>query len=204
MNKLFVVGYSGHAYVVAEAAQEAGNVVVAYTSPKEADQNPFDLIYLGDEGNELQKEALDYRAILGIGSNAIRKKAFLNLKDRGIKIESVVHPSSQLSSIISLGEGTFVSASAVVNIHASIGKACIINTGAIVEHECEIGDYTHIAPGAVLAGNVKVGDSTFVGANSVVKEGVSIGNNVTIGAGTVVIKDIPDGSKVVGNPARFL
>ena len=64
--------------------------------------------------------------------------------------------------------------------------------------------FIRVAPGAVLAGNVKVGAGTFIGANAVVKQGVVIGRNVIVGAGTVVLNDIPNGTKIVGNPNRFI
>lgn len=204
MNKLFVVGYSGHAYMVAEAALLAGNSVVGYTAPSEQENNPFDLNYFGNEGDELNENAYECEAILGIGSNSIRKRAFESLFEKGIGIHTVIHPHTNIGRSVKIGDGTFVSNSAIINLYSVIGKACIINSGAIVEHECKLGDFSHIAPGAVLAGNVKVGKECFIGANSVVKEGVKIGNNVVIGAGAVVIKDIADGSKVVGNPSRYL
>lgn len=49
-----------------------------------------------------------------------------------------------------------------------------------------------------------IGNNVTVGANVVIIGDVIIGNNVTIGAGTVVVKDVPDGSVVVGNPARII
>jgi acetyltransferase EpsM len=55
-----------------------------------------------------------------------------------------------------------------------------------------------------LAGNVKVGERTFIGSNSVIKQGIHIGKDVIIGAGAVVLNNIPDGTKVVGNPNRFI
>lgn len=49
-----------------------------------------------------------------------------------------------------------------------------------------------------------IGDNVSVGANVVIIGNITIGNNVTIGAGAVVVKDVPDGSVVVGNPARII
>ena len=48
------------------------------------------------------------------------------------------------------------------------------------------------------------GIGTFIGANAVIKQGVEIGSNVIVGAGTVVLCNISNGSKIVGNPHRFI
>ena len=76
----------------------------------------------------------------------------------------------------------------------------ICNIGCIIEHECVVGAL-HIGPGAVLCGNVQVGDGSFVGANAVVRQGIRIGRNAMIG-GRRGGEDVPDGTTVVGVPAR--
>lgn len=49
-----------------------------------------------------------------------------------------------------------------------------------------------------------IGDDVFIGAGAKILGAVRIGNNVRIGANAVVVKDVPDGSTVVGVPARIV
>lgn len=198
-----IAGYSGHAFVVADAAFSAGISLSHYTDKDESKFNPYQLNYLGFESApHFFENVPSLEFILGIGDNGIRKKVFHLLKSKEIKILNVIHDLSYVSKSVTFGEGNFISKNTSINPLVKIGNACIINTGAIVEHECKVGDYAHIAPGAVLAGNVTVGHGSFVGANAVVKEGIRIGANVVIGAGAVVTKNVLDNEVLVGNPAK--
>lgn len=200
-----IIGYSGHSYVVLDAAEKAGLQVEAYTERVEQTLNPFDLKYLGYESDEnFEGWNNGYEFILGIGDNRIREAVTKLFAKKNEELLSVIHPTANIGSFIKIGNGTFIAAGAIINPLVKLGKAVIINTGAIVEHECQIGDFTHIAPGAVLTGNVKVGARSFIGANAVIKEGIEIGSDVIIGAGTVVLNDVQSKSKVVGNPARLI
>jgi sugar O-acyltransferase (sialic acid O-acetyltransferase NeuD family) len=205
MSKLVIIGYSGHAYVVIDAAEKTGLHVDLYAEKEELTHNPFNLKYIGFEGDEnFRVWDIGYEFILGIGDNSIREKVTELIASKKEKLISVIHPSANISSYAEIGRGTFVAAGAMINPLVRIGKSVIINTGAIIEHECNISNYAHIAPGAVLAGNVKVGERSFIGANAVIKEGVEIGNDVVIGSGTVILKNVQSESKVVGNPGRLL
>jgi sugar O-acyltransferase (sialic acid O-acetyltransferase NeuD family) len=202
-KKLVLAGYSGHGFVVAEAAQQANLPLVYYSEYNELSINPFGLSYLGFEGNDLftgWSEDLDF--ILGIGDNAIRVKVAQLIKSKNKQIKNVVHPTASFGTKVILGEGNFIARNVSISPLVSISNFCILNTGCIVEHECVINQGVHIAPGAVLAGNVTVGQNTFIGANSVIKQGVVIGKNVIIGAGSVVLKDVLDQKKIAGNPAK--
>ena len=53
-------------------------------------------------------------------------------------------------------------------------------------------------------GKIHVGERTFIGARSVIMPGVTIGKRCVIGTGSIVTKDVPDGSVVVGVPARVI
>lgn len=204
-DKLIIVGYSGHAYVVLDAAKQAGLSVEAYTENEEKNYNPFELEYLGFEGDEnFIGWVSQHGFILGIGNNKIRERVTKLILGKKEKLCTVIHPKAQIGLYVDIGDGTFVAAGVMINPLVNIGKAVIINTGAIVEHECQIGNCAHIAPGAVLAGNVKVGNRSFIGANAVIKEGVEIGSDVIIGAGTVVLNNVHSKSKVVGNPGRLI
>ena len=204
-REVVLVGYSGHGYVVADIAIASHINLKYYTDKSKISKNPFDLSYLGFEGNLGYKFwDKDYSYILGIGDNLIRRKTADLLISKEVTLLNVTHPSASISTKVQFGIGNFISRNVSVNALVRIGDICILNTSCIIEHECVIGNAVHIAPGAVLAGNVEIGDNTFVGANTVIKQGVKIGRNVIIGAGSVILKDIGDNKKIVGNPGKEL
>lgn len=68
-----------------------------------------------------------------------------------------------------------------------IGEGCTIGHRAIV-HGCTIGDNTLIGMGAIVLNGARIGRDCLVGAGALVTEG----------------KEIPDGSLVVGAPAKVV
>lgn len=204
-KEVILIGYSGHAYVVAETVLENGFKIAGYADKEVVVQDPFDLSYLGFENEDdfigWQKE---YSFVIGIGENNIRQNIAKLIESKGKTIATVIHKTAHISINAVIGSGSFINKNAVVNALARVGKNVILNTGCIIEHECVLGDTVHIAPGAVLAGNVTIGERTFVGANAVIKQGIVIGKDVVVGAGSVIITNIPDGKKVVGNPGRII
>ena len=204
-KKVAIVGYSGHAFVVADAAISAGINITQYTDKNESERNPFKLKYIGFESETgFFDNNLNKGFILGIGDNKIRETTYNLLISKRINVLNVIHPSSQISKQLKIGKGNFVSKNTAINPLVTIEDACIINTGAIIEHECYISKAAHIGPGVVLAGNVYVGERSFIGANTVIKEGVSVGSDVVIGADSVVLKDVSNGQKIAGNPAKSI
>lgn len=204
MEKIAIIGYSGHALVVLDACKKTNINVNYYCGSPRINDNPYNLIYLGDESNEqFDWDNID-AFVLGVGSNKIRNKVSNLIQSKGKKNLNVIHPVSILNDGVKMGTGNLIATNVVINPFAQIGNDCIINTGAIIEHECKIGNAVHIAPGTVLAGNVTVGNGAFIGANSVLKQGITIGENATVGAGSVVLENIPNDEVWVGNPAKKL
>lgn len=197
-----LLGYSGHGYVVAEAAIKSGLNLIGYAEANQLTQNPFKLSYLGDETqNPFNWEICKYY-ILGVGSNVIRARIAKRVAQNRGQCISVIHPDASLASDLQIGSGTFVARNVAVNPMVRIGENVILNTSCSIDHECQISDNVHISPGAVLAGNVCIGAGSFVGANSVIKEGVLIGENAVIGAGSVVLRNVQSNNTVLGNPAK--
>jgi len=204
-NNIILLGYSGHAYSVIDAAQSSGECVEHYCEKESVEKNPFELNYLGDETQlNLDMYKTKYCFFPAIGDNFIREKLIRFIENSELEQIRIIHQSASVSEKADIGLSTFIGNGALVNPVCRIGKGVIINTGAIIEHECKISDYVHIAPGAVLAGNVSVGKHSLIGANSVIKQGVKIGENSIIGAGSVVLQDIPDNAIVAGNPSRLI
>ncbi len=204
-NKSVIIGYSGHAYVVADSFISNGNKIDYYTNLIEVVNNPFDLEYLGCETDlNFKGWEMGLNFILGIGDNNLRYKAAQLILSKSQKIEKVIDINAIISKTANIGIGVIAAKGVLVNAFSKVHDFAILNTGCIIEHECVIGTAAHIAPGAVLAGNVKIGKRTFVGANSVIKQGIEIGDDVTIGAGSVIIKNVSNNSKIVGNPGRII
>lgn len=200
MNRLVIIGYSGHSYVCIETALLSGFEVVGYFDIEEKFMNPYNINYLGSENNLIKS---DTNLFIAIGNNNLRHQVFEKLCLNNY-FSTLIHPTCFISSTTSISSNVLISAGAIVNAHAKIGHGCIINTSSIIEHECDIDDFVHIAPGAVLAGNVKIGKRSFIGANAVVKQGLTIGEDVIVGAGSIIINDIPSNSTVVGNPGIII
>lgn len=204
-KEIILVGYSGHAYVVADAILDNGYKIVGYSDVNKASLDPYDLTYLGfEKDTDFVGWFREFPFALGIGDNRIRQNVSNLIEQKGKIVQTIIDKSATISKNVEIESGTFINKNVTVNALAKIGKNVILNTGCIIEHECVLGDAVHIAPGVVLAGNVTIGERSFVGANSVVKQGVNIGKDVIIGAGSVIITNIPDGKKVVGNPGRII
>lgn len=204
INKdLFIFGYSGHAYVVLDAALSLGYRPQGYFNPDKEESDPFKLKFLGFERDVNVPKIVDDAAVFpALGSNKIRKIIMTDPNLVSLNYPVLASPSAVISKFSQIGQGTFIAPSAIVQSKAQIGQGVIINTGAIVEHECELADFVHIAPGAVLAGNVKVEEGAFIGANATVIEGISIGKGAVIGAGAVVVRNVPAMETWAGNPGK--
>lgn len=204
-KSVFLFGYSGHAYVIIESLIDAGYLVKGYFDFQKVSKNPYDLEYLGFEGE------VDLKSIIGndlvfpsVGENLVRKKMISLFDNLGLNQFVAVDPSAKISNTARLNDSTYIGKGVLVNAQATIGRGVILNTGCIIEHDCQIGDRVHIAPGAVLCGNVQIEEDCFIGANSVVRQNVAIKAENVIGAGTVVTADLVEKGIWVGNKMRKL
>lgn len=194
MNRLIIVGASGHGKVIADIAVKNGYKDIAFLddNSKILECAGFPVI-----GKTADVSQLDGDKIVAIGDPAIRERI-----QETIPTVTLVHPDAVISRRVTLGEGTVVMAGAVVNSDAVIGNGCIINTGASVDHDCKIADYVHISVGAHVAGTCVIGKRTWVGAGATVSNNVSICEDCMIGAGAVVVKDITRTGTYIGVPAK--
>lgn len=144
-------------------------------------------------------------AFLGVGSignPAIRRRIFRALSDLGFHLPALIHPKALVAGAVTVGPASCVMQGSIINPGSTVGNAAIINTGAVVEHDCVVGDFAHISPGALLGGGVFVGMDSHVGMGAIIRQGIRIGRHVLVGAGAVVVADVPDGTTVLGIPAR--
>ena len=195
MNRLVIIGASGHGKVVADIAVHNGYKDIVFlddnASISECDGWPV----VGKSN-----EAPAGEVFIAIGKARIRKQLSERYFDR--KQPALIHPSAVIANGVEVGEGTVVMAGAVINPDAKIGKGCIINTSSSVDHDCIVEDYCHISVGAHLCGAVTVGKDTWIGAGATVSNNVTICDGCIIGAGAVVINNIDESGTYVGVPSR--
>jgi len=139
---------------------------------------------------------------VAIGDNVARGNIYNILEKRRIVVETIIHPTAQISNNAHVGVGSFVGPGVVINNGVRIGNASIINSGAVIEHDNIIGFAVHMAPGTTTTGRVSIGDYVFIGAGATVLPDVSIGSGALVGAGSTVVQNVPNSDTVIGYAAR--
>lgn len=210
MEDIVLIGAGGHAKSVIEAVVSGNNfriygLIDANLKPGE---KVCGLEVIGDDScidKAITRGIKSFFIAVGsIGKPDLRVRLFEMLKQRGVELPNIIHPSAVVSRFSVLGKGNFVGAKAVINAGAVTGNNCIINTSSVIEHDCELSDFVHLACGAVLSGGVRIGARTHIGAGSCVSNSLEIGSNTIIGSGSVVTENIPGGCIAFGNPCKLV
>ncbi|MGD9772791.1 gamma carbonic anhydrase family protein [Diaphorobacter sp.] len=92
---------------------------------------------------------------------------------------------------IRIGAGTNVQDASV--LHADLGQPLVIGERVTVGHQ-------------VMLHGCTIGDESLIGIGAIVLNGARIGRNCLVGAGALVTegKEFPDGSMILGSPARVV
>ena len=194
MNRLIIIGASGHGKVVADIAVKNGYKEIAFLDDNEKVKECAGFPVIGKTGlaGELKGDK-----IVAIGNATVRERI-----QATIDTVTLVHPDAVIGRRVKLGKGTVVMAGAIINSDTEIGDGCIINTASSVDHDCTVDSYAHIAVGAHLCGTVHVGKRSWIGAGATISNNVNICDNCVIGAGAVVVRDISEEGTYVGVPAK--
>lgn len=195
-NSIVIFGGGGHAKVCIDILKQTqthailGIVDDNTKLPKKILNIP--VIGTTNTIEKLAKNGLK-NVIIGIGGisiKSLKKKVFLSLKKRGLKIPTIIHPSASVEPSAIIGEGNQIMQGAIIGSNVKIGNNCIINSGSIISHDTVIGDNVHIAPGAILAGGVTIKNDTTIGMGCTIFLGLTIGENVVIQNGVHIFKNI--------------
>lgn len=127
-------------------------------------------------------------------------------------IDVWIAPGARVLGNVSLGDFCTILFGAILradNDHIKIGKGTNIQDNAVIHVDpgfpVTIGDYCIIGHLAVVHG-ATLGNHVLVGMNSTILNGAIIGDYCLIGANTLIPENmiIPEGSLVVGTPARIV
>ena len=122
---------------------------------------------------------------------------------------------------VKIAEGARIAKQSVILGDVTIGRdSCVLYAPVVIGEETNIqenctihvshnmpvhiGNNVTVGHNAVIHG-CTIGDRTLIGMGAVILDGAKIGNDCIIGAGSLVTKNtvIPDGSLVMGSPARI-
>jgi len=123
-----------------------------------------------------------------------------------------VADSAQVMGNVVLGENASVWFGVVMRGDTEplrVGRGSNIQDGSVVHadpgYPVTLGDNVTVGHQVMLHG-CTVGDGSLIGIQSVILNGAKIGKNCLVGAGALVTegKEFPDGSLIIGRPARVL
>lgn len=123
-----------------------------------------------------------------------------------------VADSAQVMGAVTLAEGASVWFGAVLrgdNERITIGKNSNVQDGSVIHtdrgYPVTLGDNVTVGHRVMLHG-CTVGEGSLIGIGAVVLNGAKIGKNCLVGACALVTegKEFPDGSMIIGSPARVL
>ena len=208
MLDLLIVGASGHACVVAEAAvasyRISGFVDDRADGREVADYGPFlGTLDVVATWMEAHKQGVVHVAI---GDNGARRQVVdaLCRKYPGIRFAAVIHPNACVSSTALVGDGALICAGAVVSAKALIGPHCILNTRAVLDHHASMGGFASMAPAAATGGRVAIGSGAAIGMGAMIHHGIGVGEDALVGSLSLVTRDVPSRVVAYGQPCRVV
>ena len=141
--------------------------------------------------------------VVAIAHTAVRRRVAELAESKGLVGAVIVHPRALVGHrAVTLGEGTVVSANAIITTDVTLGRHVHVDRGVQIGHDSVLADFVSTYPAATIAGTVSIEAGSTVGSNATVIQGLAIGANAFVGAGAVVIRDVPANVTVVGVPAQ--
>ena len=138
--------------------------------------------------------------VCAVGASSVRKKIVSKLKN--VQFATLIDPSVQMSSLVSIGEGSIICAGAIITVDVEIGNHVIVNLDCTIGHDAVLENFATLYPSVNVSGQCQIGEATELGTGVQIIQGKSICKDTIVGAGAVVVKDIAESGTYVGVPVQ--
>ncbi len=194
-EKLVIVGTGLFAEVALAYFEEYSNYeVVAFAcheSYKTSDEI-FGRRLLAIENLVREFSPVDADVFVAIGygqMNTMRQRVYEEMKERGYRCATFVHPNVKIWDSTTVGDNVFIFEDNTVQPFTKIGSDTILWSGNHIGHHSSIGDHCFISSHVMVAGSCTLGDNVFIGVNATLHDSLEIGDECLISAGAIISKN---------------
>lgn len=206
MKNLIIVGASGFGREVLQYVKHYNKIKAEWKIKGFIDDNLIALdnytcdYKIIDTIKDYQVQENDF-FVIAIAIPSVKKVIVENLKIRGAKFASIIHPTAIIGDFCQMGEGLIVTPNAKISPNVNIGNFVTL-LGSGVGHDAKISDFCTITGNCSINGYVQLGEGAFIGSNTCIAPGKKVGEWAYVGMGSMVISNIKPNTKVMGNPAK--
>jgi sugar O-acyltransferase (sialic acid O-acetyltransferase NeuD family) len=191
-----------HYYLTTDSNYE----VVGFTVNKEyLTTNTFKglpvIAFEGIEQHYLPTEYLLFTPMVGVKMNTVRKKIYLEGKEKGYIFATYVSSKATVCHN-EIGENCFILEDNTLQPFTKIGNNVIMWSGNHIGHHSTIEDHVFFTSHVVLSGHCHVKERSWIGVNATIRDGVIIGEGSLIAMGAMITKSTEDGGFYIGSPAK--
>lgn len=208
-KKLVIVGTGLFAEVACSYFEELGGYeVIAYAcheAYRMADEvHGRRLLSIENLAQFYEQDDVEVFVAIGYGEmNKMRQRVYEEIKERGYRCATFVHPNVRIWSSSTIGDNVFIFEDNTIQPFTTIGNNTVLWSGNHVGHHSTLGNHCFISSHVVISGSCTVGNNVFIGVNSTLHDSITIGDECLIGAGAVISKStasksvfVPQATKV--------
>ena len=122
----------------------------------------------------------EVHVVVAVTDNVARLRIANSVRGLGAQFFTAVHPMAYVSSEVVLGDGTVVTAGAVLHPDASVGSHCYVGPRVVVDRDAMVGAGAWLAAGSVVGPAARVGVRAVIGQNASVGRRATVEDDVTV------------------------
>lgn len=109
------------------------------------------------------------QVVVAITDNSTRLRIAKSMRDIGVRFFTAMHPTAYVSGQANVGDGSVLSAGAVVGPDATVGSHCYIGPQAAVDRDAVVEAGVWVSAGVIVGPGARIGVRSVLGQNSSVE-----------------------------------